>query len=162
MELNKLAIELGMLLQKHTLMLSTAESCTGGWIAKVITDIPGSSAWFERGFVTYTNLAKQEMLNVNPQTLISYGAVSEQVAQEMAEGVLASSKAQVSLAVTGVAGPTGGTKDKPVGLVCFGWSGELFDTYTESCMYKGDRELIRRQAVIHAMTGLLETINTAT
>ncbi len=159
MELYSLATEVGVILEKKARMLSTAESCTGGWVAKVVTDIPGSSGWFDRGFITYTNEAKQEMLSVNPETLLSFGAVSEQVAQEMAEGALLASKAQVSLSVSGVAGPTGGTKQKPVGMVCFAWSGEFFDTLTNTQIFKGDRELIRRYAVHHALSGLVDVLN---
>lgn len=161
MELYSLATEVGVILEKKALMLSTAESCTGGWVAKVVTDIPGSSGWFDRGFITYTNEAKQEMLSVNPETLLSFGAVSEQVAQEMAEGALLASKAQVSLSVSGVAGPAGGTKQKPVGMVCFAWSGEFFDTLTNTQIFKGDRELIRRHAVHHALSGLVDIFNAA-
>lgn len=161
MALNSLAKEVGALLIENALMLSTAESCTGGWVAKVVTDIPGSSGWFDRGFVTYTNQAKQEMLSVNPETLLSFGAVSEQTAQEMAEGVLLASRANVSLAVSGVAGPAGGTKQKPVGMVCFAWSGKFFDTLTNTQTFKGDRELIRRRAVHHALSGLVDMLNAA-
>ncbi len=161
MELNSLAEEVGTILIKDALTLSTAESCTGGWVAKVVTDIPGSSGWFDRGFVTYTNQAKQEMLSVNPETLLSFGAVSEQTAQEMAEGALLASRAQVSLSVSGVAGPSGGTKQKPVGMVCFAWSGKFFDTLTTTQIFKGDRELIRRHAVYHALRGLVDVLNAA-
>ncbi|NOX42345.1 MAG: CinA family protein [Gammaproteobacteria bacterium] len=161
MELKKLAEEAGAVLKKNALVLSTAESCTGGWIAKVVTDVPGSSGWFDRGFVTYTNQAKQEMLAVKPETLLSFGAVSEQTVQEMAEGALALSNAQVSLAVSGVAGPSGGTDEKPVGMVCFAWSGSFFGLLSNTQFLDGDREQIRRQAVEHALTGLLGVIKAA-
>lgn len=161
MELNSLAKEVGVILKKKALILSIAESCTGGWVAKVVTDIPGSSGWFDRGFVTYTNQAKQEMLSVSPETLLSFGAVSEQAAQEMAEGALLASRAHVSLSVSGVAGPTGGTKQKPVGMVCFAWSGNFFDTLTNTQIFKGDRELIRRHAVHHTLCGLVDVLNAA-
>lgn len=158
MELNKLAEQTGQLLRQKALLLSTAESCTGGWVAKLVTDITGSSAWFDRGFVTYSNRSKHEMLGVDLQTLESFGAVSESVAQEMAEGVLAHSAAQVSLAVTGIAGPGGGTQDKPVGTVCFAWSGSFFATIASTQYFKGDREQIRRQAAEFALKGVLDVL----
>ena len=102
-------------------MIATAESCTGGWAAQVITHTAGSSAWFERGFVTYANAAKVGMLGVRPETLEKHGAVSLEAAAEMAAGALSNSRALISLAITGIAGPTGGSSDKPVGTVCFGW-----------------------------------------
>jgi nicotinamide-nucleotide amidase len=135
-------------------MIVTAESCTGGWVSQVITQISGSSQWFERGFVTYTNLAKQEMLGVNAHTLEQFGAVSEQTAKEMAEGALNHSHAQISLAITGVAGPSGGTVEKPVGLVCFAWAGTQVATRSEIQYFSGDRETVRRQAVEHALNGV--------
>jgi len=159
MELNDLAQEVGAKLQNRAWLLSTAESCTGGWVAKVVTDIPGSSAWFDRGFVTYTNPSKQDMLGVKAASLLSFGAVSKQVVQEMAEGALASSRAQISLSVSGVAGPTGGSLEKPVGMVCFAWSGLFIDTSTNTQIFEGDRESIRRQAVLHALSGLLDVLN---
>jgi nicotinamide-nucleotide amidase len=136
----------------------TAESCTGGWVAQVITHTAGSSAWFERGFITYSNAAKMEMLGVRAATLTEHGAVSEATACEMAAGALAKSTASISLAVTGIAGPTGGSKTKPVGTICFAWCrvGEAAQTETQHFM--GDREAIRRQAVVHALQGLLKRI----
>nr|CCA81550.1 putative competence-damage protein (cinA) [blood disease bacterium R229] len=123
--LAQLAELVGDTLHKRSLMVATAESCTAGLVSAAITDISGASAWFERGFVTYSNEAKSQMLGV-PATLIrEHGAVSEPVAHAMAEGAVLNSRAQVALAVTGVAGPTGGTPDKPVGMVCFGWSNRL-------------------------------------
>src|SRR3990170_6882256 len=116
-----LAAQVGALLKAHGLMLATAESCTGGGVAQAITDVAGSSAWFERGFVTYSNLAKQQMLGVSEATLKQYGAVSEAVVREMVAGALKNSTAQVALAVSGIAGPDGGTADKPVGTVWFAW-----------------------------------------
>jgi nicotinamide-nucleotide amidase len=158
MTLENLAETIGGRLKKQALMLSVAESCTGGWIAKVITDIAGSSQWFDRGFVTYTNQAKQEMLGVRAETLLAYGAVSEQTVQEMADGVLAHSAAQFGLAVSGVAGPGGGTKDKPVGMVCFAWSGSSFNTFAKTEYFTGDREQVRRAAVEYALSGLLDLL----
>jgi nicotinamide-nucleotide amidase len=140
------------------LSIATAESCTGGWVAQVITHTAGSSAWFERGFVTYSNAAKIEMLGVRAATLAEHGAVSEATACEMAAGALAKSTASIALAITGIAGPTGGSKSKPVGTVCFAWcrAGEAAQTETQH--FSGDREAIRRQAVVYALQGLLARI----
>ena len=154
----QLAIRVGNKLRDGRLMLATAESCTGGMIATAITDISGSSGWFERGFVTYSNQAKSEMIGVPPELIEKHGAVSEPVARAMAEGALTNSRAQVSLAVTGVAGPGGGTPEKPVGMVSFGWSNRLH-TSVETRVFKGDREQIRVQAAAHALRGLLAFID---
>ena len=137
------------------LKLVTAESCTGGLIAAACTDLAGSSAWFERGFVTYSNEAKHELLGVEERILRRAGAVCEGVARAMAEGALAHSKAQVAVAVTGVAGPTGGSPAKPVGTVWFGFAvpGEVI---TEKCRFEGDRAAVRAATVQHAFTRLLE------
>ena len=142
-------------LKRQGLMLATAESCTGGWVAQVITSVAGSSEWFERGFVAYTNLAKREMLGVSTTTLSRYGAVSEQCARAMAEGALTHSHAQVALAITGIAGPSGGTPEKPVGTVCFAWATKKRDTISRKHVFIGDREAVRRQAVATALQGLL-------
>ena len=152
----KLAKQLGAILEAKGLMLATAESCTGGQIAQVVTCVSGSASWFERGFITYSNTAKQEMLGVHAETLEKYGAVSEQTAREMAEGVLLHSHAQISLAVTGIAGPTGGTKEKPVGTICFAWAGVDMPTRSEQKHFQGDRTGIRDQATIFALKALLE------
>jgi nicotinamide-nucleotide amidase len=154
---HQLAIRAGNKLRDARLMLATAESCTGGMVATAITDISGSSGWFERGFVTYSNQAKSEMIGVPPELIDRHGAVSEPVARAMAEGALANSRAQVSLSITGVAGPGGGTPEKPVGMVCFGWSNRLH-TSVETLVFKGDREQIRVQAATHALRGLLALI----
>jgi len=152
---HQLAIRVSNKLRDERLMLATAESCTGGMVASAITDISGSSAWFERGFVTYSNLAKIEMIGV-PATLIEqHGAVSEPVAKAMAEGALRNSRAQVSIAITGVAGPAGGSEAKPVGTVSFAWSNRLH-TGVETQLFKGDREQVRTQAAAHALRKLLE------
>ena len=139
-------------------MLATAESCTGGWAAQAMTAIAGSSAWFERGFVTYSNDAKQEMLGVSALTLKSHGAVSEETAREMALGALLRSKADVSLAVTGVAGPTGGSDAKPVGTVCFAWAMKNGAVRAETRRFSGDRDSVRRQSVVRALEGVLEVL----
>lgn len=140
-------------------MMSSAESCTGGWLGKIATDIPGSSAWYERGFITYTNSAKQEMLAVAEATLQQYGAVSEAVARAMAEGALQHSHAQLSVAITGIAGPGGGSATKPVGTVCFAWSAEGMVTRSHTCHFQGDREEVRIQAVAEALQGLLRVLD---
>lgn len=135
--------------------LAAAESCTGGWVAKVCTDLPGSSAWFERGFVTYTNEAKHEMLGVKVATLEAHGAVSEQTVAEMAAGALRHSRAQVSLAISGIAGPGGGSAGKPLGTVWFGWCRQGEAPQTECCRFDGERDQMRRQAVLYALQGVL-------
>ncbi|GLU30800.1 CinA family protein [Trinickia caryophylli] len=151
---HQLAVRAGNKLRETRLMLTTAESCTGGMVATAITDISGSSGWFERGFVTYSNQAKTEMIGVPAELIDKHGAVSEPVARAMAEGALRNSRAQVSLAITGVAGPGGGTETKPVGMVSFAWSNRLH-TSVETLVFKGDREQIRVQAAAHALRGLL-------
>ncbi|TVQ94689.1 MAG: CinA family protein [Chromatiaceae bacterium] len=153
-DLSCLASALGERLAAAGLALVTAESCTGGWISKVLTDIPGSSAWFERGFITYSNAAKLELLGVAAPTLANHGAVSEPVARAMAAGALAHSQAQVALAVTGIAGPSGGSADKPVGLVCFGWAWPG-GAASATQQFAGDREQVRHQAVAVALQRLL-------
>ncbi len=155
---HQLAVRTGNKLREAHLMLATAESCTGGMVATAITDISGSSGWFERGFVTYSNLAKTEMVGVPADLIDQHGAVSEPVARAMAEGALRNSRAQVSLAITGVAGPSGGTETKPVGMVCFAWSNRL-ETSAETVVFKGGREQIRVQAAAHALRGLLKHID---
>lgn len=139
-------------------MLATAESCTGGWIAKLCTDLAGSSAWFERGFVTYSNAAKQDMLGVQATTLAQYGAVSESVTAEMAAGALQHSRAQVAVSVSGIAGPDGGTATKPVGTVCFGWAVQGGEVRTATRTFEGDREAVRYQAVQYALSGVLQAL----
>lgn len=139
--------------------LAAAESCTGGWVAKICTDLAGSSAWFERGFVTYTNEAKQEMLGVAAATLATHGAVSEETVQEMASGALKHSRAQIGLAISGVAGPGGGSPDKPVGTVCFAWALKEGGVQSERVCFEGDREAVRRQAVAHALDGVLKRVD---
>ncbi len=132
-------------------MLATAESCTGGWVAKVCTDLAGSSAWFDRGFVTYSNQAKQDMLGVSATTLDTCGAVSEEVVTEMVDGALAGSRAGWALAISGVAGPDGGTAEKPVGTVWFAWGGPMGWRSAQRFDFDGDRDTVRRQAVLKAL-----------
>ncbi len=156
MDLETLAAQLGESLRQRGLMLTTAESCTGGWVAQAITAISGSSQWFERGFVTYSNAAKVELLGVNPATLEQHGAVSEPTVREMAQGALARSHAQVAVAVSGIAGPGGGTLEKPVGTVCLAWAGSGMDTQTRCLLFTGNREAVRRHAVAAVLRGLLD------
>lgn len=151
--LEQLALETARLLSGRQLVMAAAESCTGGWIAKVMTDVPGSSAWFDRGFVTYSNQSKMEMLGVRADTLGFFGAVSEQVVLQMAGGALARSRADVSVAVSGIAGPGGGSQYKPVGTVWMAWADEK-RAVAERCWFAGGREQIRRQTVIHALQQL--------
>ena len=139
--------------------LATAESCTGGWIAKVLTDLAGSSAWFDRGVVTYSNGAKGNLLGVKDATLASFGAVSEEVAAQMAEGVRLMSDVDYGLSTTGIAGPGGGSADKPVGTVCFGWALPDGVVETECHYFSGDRETVRRLSVRCALQGLVDRIN---
>ena len=158
MELIKLAELVGGALQRDGLMLVTAESCTGGWVAQEVTSISGSSQWFERGFVTYSNSAKEEMLGVSSATLEQYGAVSEQTVAEMVVGALERSHGQVALAISGIAGPDGGTLEKPVGTVCFAWGREGQSVVTRHLRFSGDRQEVRRQSVIYALNGVLELL----
>ena len=156
--LEALAARVGAALLAERLMLATAESCTGGWVSQCLTAIAGSSAWFERGFVTYSNAAKQEMLGVAEATLAAHGAVSQPVAVAMAEGALRHSRADWAVAVTGIAGPAGGSAEKPVGTVCFAWAVRAGATTTETRHFAGDREAVRAQSVACALAGLLERL----
>jgi len=155
--LQDLAAALGRTLVARGIRLALAESCTGGWIAKTVTDIPGSSDWFEGGFVTYSNAAKVQMLGVSGATLETYGAVSDDVVREMAVGARRAARAGAAIAVSGVAGPGGGTADKPVGRVWLAWSCADRD-WTQRVDLAGDREAIRRQSVAIALEGLLVAI----
>ncbi len=154
-QLATLSAEVGAWLARRGWRLATAESCTGGWIAEVVTATAGSSGWFDRGFVTYSNEAKMEMLGVSAATLAAHGAVSEETVREMAAGALAASRADVTLAVSGIAGPTGGTPAKPVGMVCFAWAAAGTAPRTAVHHFSGDREAIRRQAVVVGLRELL-------
>jgi nicotinamide-nucleotide amidase len=162
LDLEPIATELGACLQQNGWYLVTAESCTGGWIAQAVTAIAGSSAWFDRGFVTYSNAAKQEMLDVRSDTLAKYGAVSEQTVLEMVNGALAQSHAQVGIAISGIAGPSGGTIDKPVGTV---WIAYAFPDKTDAqhfeaskYCFSGNRYSIREQAVKTALQTLSQKL----
>ncbi|MHB1429649.1 MAG: CinA family protein [Rhodocyclaceae bacterium] len=155
-ELVELSAALGRICLERGLVVATAESCTGGWAAEVITHTAGSSAWFDRGFVTYANAAKADMLGVRLITIETFGAVSLETAGEMAAGALTNSNAMISLAITGIAGPAGGSQEKPVGTVCFGWCLKNQVPSCERRLFEGDREAVRRQSVIHALSGLIE------
>ena len=157
-EIFDLAQSLGHALEVKQWLLVTAESCTGGGIAQAVTAVAGSSQWFDRGFVTYTNQSKREMLGVSGPTLESYGAVSEPVVKEMTEGALKFSHAQVAISVSGIAGPSGGTVQKPVGTVCFGWGVKGQALHTQTLCFDGDRESVRSQAIIFALQQLLTLV----
>ena len=150
-----LATRVGRRLKARRAMLVTAESCTGGWIAQTVTAISGSSGWFDRGFVTYSNEAKQQMLGVKSATLKKHGAVSEETAREMAKGALRKGRGSIAVAVTGVAGPTGGSAAKPVGMVCLAWATKK-NQWSETRRFRGNRESVRRQSVVHALKGILK------
>jgi nicotinamide-nucleotide amidase len=154
-ELYKLAEDAGRALKARGIMLATAESCTGGWIGQVVTMVPGSSAWFDRGFVTYTNVAKHEMLGVRKATLVRHGAVSEETVREMVEGALARSHAGIAVAVSGIAGPGGGTPEKPVGTVCVAWCLKGHGLSSDTLHLKGDRDTVRRETVVRALAGAI-------
>lgn len=156
--LEQLAARVGAALTRNEMMLATAESCTGGWLGQAVTSVAGSSDWYERGFITYTYLSKREMLGVRDDTLERHGAVSEPTAREMAQGALAHSHAQVAVAVSGIAGPSGGSPEKPVGTVCFAWALKEGPTRSETRRLAGDREAVRRQAVEIALAGLLDLL----
>jgi nicotinamide-nucleotide amidase len=157
-ELLALAGEVADEVQRCRLMLVTAESCSGGWVAKTLTDLPGSSAWFDTGVVTYSYEAKEALLGVNPRTLEHKGAVSEETVLEMVSGALARFGAGVAVAVTGIAGPSGGTQDKPVGTVWIGWKRRGGYGHAQLFHFPGDREAVRRQTVAAALIGLRKTL----
>ena len=149
---------ISQILHDKQLTLVTAESCTGGWVAKKITDLAGSSSIFDRGFVTYSNQAKHEMLGVSNNTLETYGAVSEEVVIEMVQGALRNSHADIALSISGVAGPGGGTEEKPVGLVCFGWMIKNEEAIAHSMHFYGDRNSVREQSVEYSLNGIKKQI----
>jgi nicotinamide-nucleotide amidase len=154
------ATQVGARLREKRASLVTAESCTGGWVSQAVTAIAGSSEWFERGFVVYSDAAKEELLGVQRETLERHGAVSEETARELALGALERSRGTISVAVTGVAGPSGGSAAKPVGLVCFAWA-TRHGARAESRNFAGDRESVRRQSVARALEGVLEMLDAA-
>jgi len=153
----ELAQQVAAALKARGLRIVTAESCTGGWVSMALTAVAGSSDWFERGYVTYSNAAKRDDLGVREETLRRHGAVSEETAREMATGALKRGGGQVALAITGIAGPTGGSAAKPVGTVCFAWAhGSKISSETRR--FDGDRESVRRQSVLHCLQGLLQLL----
>jgi nicotinamide-nucleotide amidase len=158
----RLAAELGAALQAQLATLATAESCTGGGIGYAVTQVAGSSAWFERGFITYSNEAKEQLLDVPSALIARHGAVSEAVARAMALGALARSRAQVAVSVTGIAGPGGGSRAKPVGTVCFGFARTARDdapqVTTLTRRFDGDRAAVRTQSIIAALQGLIDLL----
>lgn len=155
-QLHALAERVGARLQERHLMLATAESCTGGWIAKMVTDIPGCSAWFDCGMAAYSYEAKQALLGVRPETLVEHGAVSKETVTEMVSGAIVNSGASIAVAVTGIAGPTGGSPDKPVGTVWIGWKRRGGYPKARVFHFDGDRDAVRRQTVAAALDGLLD------
>jgi len=156
-ELTELAQKVSDTLGPKKLMLATAESCTGGGIAYTLTAIPGSGDWFDCGFVTYSNTAKNEMLDVPDAVIAQFGAVSEEVAAAMASGAVANSNADIGVSTTGIAGPTGAVPGKPIGTVCFGWArGD--QVHTERLVFQGDRQAVREQSIAHALRGILRFV----
>ena len=160
--MNQLAAQVGAALKSHSMMLATAESCTGGGVATAVTEIAGSSGWFDRGFVTYSNQAKIDMLGVSTDTLVRFGAVSEATVREMVAGALRNSQAQVALAVSGIAGPGGGTVEKPVGTVWFAWGIKEGMSVVRLLQLAGNRSEIRTQAMCIALQGVIELLGSRT
>ncbi len=159
--ITSLTQQLAQILLAKGFKIALAESCTGGLLAAQLTSLAGSSDWFERGFVTYSNQAKEESIGVPKELIERYGAVSEEVARAMAEGVLNHSLAHVSAAITGIAGPGGGSANKPVGMVCFAWGMQVDDqiqTRSQTKQFSGDRQSIREQACVYAIESLLEQL----
>ncbi|MEO8040484.1 MAG: nicotinamide-nucleotide amidohydrolase family protein [Betaproteobacteria bacterium] len=157
-ELYRLSERVGEVLGTRGARLVTAESCTGGWIGEVVTMVPGSSGWYDRGFITYSNAAKRAVLGVAAQTLLARGAVSEATVIEMIDGAVRLSGAEYAVAVSGVAGPAGGSPEKPVGTVCIGWGSLEGLREAETFRFAGDREAVRRQSVIAALEGVIERV----
>jgi nicotinamide-nucleotide amidase len=153
-----LAAQVGRALQQKGLLLATAESCTGGGVAQAVTEIAGSTGWFDCGFVAYSNASKTEMLDVSAALIAQLGTVSEEVAAAMATGALANSNAHLAISTTGIAGPSGAVPGKPVGTVCFGWA-DGTTVHTERLVFAGDRQAVREQTVVHALQGLLRILN---
>lgn len=154
-DLYELAAQVGAVLHTRHQVLAVAESCTGGWIAKTVTDVPGSSGWFDRGFITYSNNAKSDLLAVDRATIARHGAVSAEVVAAMATGALEHSRADIVVAVSGVAGPDGGSSDKPVGTVYLAWALREGSVHVERRHFVGDREAVRQQTVVAALQGVL-------
>lgn len=160
-DLTTLSLQIGAQLSAYNMLLATAESCTGGWVAQAITATPGSSAWFERGFVTYSDAAKRDLLAVQQQTLLEHGAVSQETALAMAQGALLRSLAHISVAITGIAGPDGGSPEKPIGTVWIGWAAKGAGAVAQRFQFVGDRNAIRLQAVHAALNGIFSILSSA-
>jgi len=156
--ITELAARVGQALKARKLLLATAESCTGGGVAQAITDIAGSSEWFDCGFVTYSNASKNELLDIAEALIAQHGTVSEEIAGAMAEAAVANSNSSVAVSTTGIAGPGGAVPGKPVGTVCFGWRIDE-QTFTERKVFSGDRHSVREQSVMHALQGLLKLLS---
>lgn len=157
-EVNHLLVQIAALLSERNWKMATAESCTGGWIAKCCTNLAGSSAWFDRAFVTYSNEAKEQMLGVSRADLLAHGAVSEEIARQMALGAKVKSGVAVTVSTTGIAGPDGGTPGKPVGLVHFGWCIGDQPVVCDAAIFRGDRNQVREYTVLHALQGIISRI----
>jgi nicotinamide-nucleotide amidase len=157
-EIIELATRIGAVAKAKSLLLCTAESCTGGGVAQAITEIAGSSEWFDCGFITYSTASKTDILNVSDALIAQHGAVSEEVAAAMAEGALANSSAHLTVSTTGIAGPGGAVPGKPVGTVCFAWAKGDQTVRTERLVFSGDRQAVRQQTVAHALKGLLRLL----
>lgn len=158
-EIDQAALAASELLLANSAKLATVESCTGGWVAQSITAIAGSSEFFDRGWATYSNEAKMQCVGVRAGTIRDFGAVSEETAAAMAEGGVRKSDASVAVSITGVAGPTGGSAEKPVGTVCFGWANQKGDVVSERMQFDGDRNAVRAQSVLHALAGLTRVLS---
>ena len=157
-DLNSLAEKVATLLLENNLTISTAESCTGGWVGKEFTGIPGSSKWYGTGFITYSNHAKHNLLNVSKDSLINHGAVSKIVVEEMAERARKISRSDISISISGIAGPTGGTKEKPVGTVCFAYADEKVTKSFEK-LFSGDRDDVRKSSVKFILEEIINNLN---
>jgi len=157
-DLTALAEQLGECLKVKGMKLASAESCTGGWLAKIITDLPGSSAWFAGSVVTYSNEAKQSLLGVNESTLNEFGAVSGETVLEMTDGLFSHTDADVAVSVSGIAGPDGGSEDKPVGLVWLSWGRRGKPVFAEPYNFDGDREEVRKRSIKQALNALLDLL----
>ena len=157
-DVSDVLVKIAALLTARNWKLVTAESCTGGWVAKCCTDIAGSSDWFDRGYVSYSNAAKEQMLGVSMQDLMTHGAVSEEIARQMATGARRNANAEVAVAITGIAGPGGAMPGKPVGLVHFGWCVGDQHASCEAVVFDGDREQVRQQTVLHALQGVISRL----
>jgi len=157
-KVNSLLVKVASLLTARNWRMATAESCTGGWIAKCCTDVTGSSAWFDRAYIAYSYRAKEQMLGITHDDLLKYGAVSEEIACQMAVGAKEHSNVAVTVSATGIAGPGGGMPGKPVGLVHFGWCIDSWPVSSDAVVFTGDRESVRQQTILHALEGIVSRL----